>query len=263
MTTELPTEYLDRFSGVARLYGAEALPRLHNAHVAVIGIGGVGSWSAEALARSGIGTITLVDLDEVCVTNVNRQLPAHTGNIGKFKVHAVAERLRLINPSIDVREEIAFFSEKNADDLLGRNFDCVIDTIDDARLKALLIGSCREKNLPLVVAGGAGGKQNPAAVSTGDLAFTTNDKLLRLLRRELRRDYQFPHEEAKEPFGIRCVFSTENAKFPWSDGSVRTDPEPGNHLKLNCETGFGTSAPVTGTFGFAAASEAIAEILTD
>ena len=118
MSETLPAEYLDRFSGIARLYGADALPSLINAHVAVIGIGGVGSWTAEALARSGVGTITLIDMDEVCVTNVNRQLPAHDGNVGRFKVHALAERLKLINPEIVIREEVAFFNEKNADAML-------------------------------------------------------------------------------------------------------------------------------------------------
>tara|TARA_R110000850_G_scaffold49460_8_gene122024 strand:- start:433 stop:1242 length:810 start_codon:yes stop_codon:yes gene_type:complete len=263
VTEELPSEYLDRFGGIARLYGAKALPRLLNAHIAIIGIGGIGSWTAEALARSGVGSITLIDLDEVCVTNVNRQLPAHNGNIGRFKVHAVAERLRLINPSIKVYEEVAFFTEKNSSQLLANNYDCVVDAIDDSLQKALLIATCRDKEIPLVVVGGAGGKQNPACVSTDDLAFATHDNLLRLVRRDLRSHYQFPHEEAKAPFGFRCVFSTENAKFPWSDGSVRSDPEPRSDLKLDCESGFGTSTPVTGTFGFAAASEAIAEVLTN
>lgn len=262
MSEELPSEYLDRFSGVARLYGAGALPRLLNAHIAVIGLGGVGSWTAEAIARSGIGNITLIDLDEVCVTNVNRQLPAHDGNVGRFKVHAVAERLKLINPKVVIHEEVAFFTEKNADDILGRDFDCIVDAIDDVKQKSFLIATCRDRKLSLVVAGGAGGKRNPAAVSTDDLAFATNDRLLRLVRKKLRQNYDFPPENTKAPFGFRAVFSTENARFPWADGTVREEPEPGSHLRLNCDTGFGTATPVTGTFGFAAASEAIAEILT-
>lgn len=260
---DLPKGYLDRFSGLARLYGEEGLARLHRAHIAVIGIGGVGSWTAEALARSGVSEITLIDLDEVCITNVNRQLPAHEGNVGRFKVHAVAERLRLINPDLILHERTAFFNERSADELLAPAYDCVVDAIDEVKAKAFLIATCRDRRIPLVVAGGAGGKRNPAAVSSGDLAFATNDRLLKLIRKKLRRHYDFPEEQSKAPFGIRAVFSTENARYPWSDGTIHDEPEPGSHLRLNCETGFGTSTPVTGTFGFAAAAEAIEVVLAD
>lgn len=252
---------MDRFSGLARLYGEDALPRLHRAHIAVIGIGGVGSWTAEALARSGVGEITLIDLDEVCITNVNRQLPAHDGNVGRFKVHAVAERMRLINPDLVVHEQTAFFTERNSDELLAPRFDCIVDAIDDVKPKAFLIATCRDRGQPLVVAGGAGGKRNPARVQTDDLAYATNDRLLKLIRKTLRRDYGFPEELSKAPFGIRAVFSTENARYPWADGTVHDEPEPGSHLRLNCETGFGTATPVTGTFGFAAAAEAVEVVL--
>ena len=263
MSETLSAEYLDRFSGIARLYGANALPKLINAHVAVIGIGGVGSWTGEALARSGVGTITLIDMDEVCVTNVNRQLPAHEGNVGRFKVHALAERLKLINPEIVIHEEVAFFSAKNSEAILSGNFDCIIDAIDDVTQKAFLIAACRDRGISLVVVGGAGGKQNPATVRTDDLAYATNDRLLKLVRKKLRQNYDFPPENSKTPFGFRSVFSVENAKFPWSDGTIREDPEPGSHLRLSCDNGFGTATHVTGTFGFAAASEAITEILTN
>jgi len=260
--TDFPTDYLDRFSGVGRLYGQGALERLRGAHVGVVGIGGVGSWTAEALVRSGVGSVTLVDLDEVCVTNVNRQLPALEGNVGRPKVEAVAERLRLIHPGCEVREEVAFLTESSADRLLGAGFDALVDAIDDARRKAFLVAACRERELPLVAAGGAGGKRNPAAVSTADLAFATNDRLLRLVRRILRREHGFPAEASGEPFGARAVFSTENARFPWSDGTVRAEPEPGSHLRLDCDAGFGTAAMVTGSFGFAAASEALEIVLS-
>ncbi|NLT70301.1 MAG: tRNA threonylcarbamoyladenosine dehydratase [Verrucomicrobiaceae bacterium] len=257
----LSTDYLDRFSGLARLYGAAALPKLLRAHVAVIGIGGVGSWTAEALARSGVGELTLIDLDEICVTNTNRQLPALVGHIGRPKVSAMAERLRLINPELVVHEEIGFFTEATLDRLLSRGYDCIVDGIDDARLKALLIASCRDRSLPLIVAGGAGGKSNPAAVRVADLSGASHDRLLRLVRKELRRHYGYPSEASHEPFQVRAVYSEENARFPWSDGSVRTDPEPGATRRINCETGFGSATPVTGTFGFAAAAEAIQAIL--
>ncbi len=261
MSEILSQGYLDRFSGLARLYGKFALPRLRNAHVAVLGLGGVGSWTVEALTRSGIGKITLIDLDDICITNSNRQLPAIEGQIGRPKVTALAERMKLINPEIEIQERIKFFTRSTADELLCPSYDCVIDAIDHAEQKAFLIVTCLERKIPLVMVGGAGGKQDPAGVSTNDLAFATNDRLLKLVRRDLRNHYGFPREEAKAPVGVRAVFSTENAKYPWEDGSVRADPEPGSHLRLNCDTGFGSAAPVTGTFGFAAASEAIRIVL--
>jgi tRNA A37 threonylcarbamoyladenosine dehydratase len=258
---ELSNDFLDRFSGLGRLYGAGALERLRRAHVAIIGTGGVGSWTAEALARSGVGRITLIDPDEICVTNSNRQLPALAGTFGRLKITVLAERLRLIHPELEVIEVPSFFTTSNASTLLAGGFDVVVDGIDDVKLKALLIALCRDLRLPLVVSGGAGGKRNPAAVRTEDLAFATNDRLLRLVRRELRRDHRYPHESAQEPFGARAVFSIENARYPWADGTIREDPEPGSHLRLNCESGFGSATPVTGTFGFAAAAEAIEIIL--
>jgi tRNA A37 threonylcarbamoyladenosine dehydratase len=257
---ELSTDYLDRFSGLARLYGAGALERLHRAHVAVIGTGGVGSWTAEALARSGVGRLTLIDPDEICVTNTNRQLPALSGNYGRPKIAVIAERLRRIHPGIEVVEIASFFTEGNALSLLQTGYDAVVDGIDDVRLKALLVATCRDLGQPLVVSGGAGGKRNPAAVRADDLAFATNDRLLRLVRKELRQHHGYADESHRAPFGVRAVFSIENARYPWADGTVREDPEPGGHLRLNCETGFGSATPVTGTFGFATAAEAI-EIL--
>lgn len=251
----------DRFSGIARLYGTAARERLRTARFLVIGIGGVGSWTAEALARYGVAEIVLVDLDEVCITNTNRQLPAHEGNIGRFKVTAVAERLRSIDPELSVIERAAFFTERTADEILGEGFDCVVDAIDDVKHKAYLVATCRDRDQALVVAGGAGGKRNPAKVSTGDLAFATNDRLLKLLRKRLRKHYGFPDEASKAPFGCRAVFSSENARYPWADGTIRDEPEPGHELMLDCNTGFGTATPVTGTFGFTAAAEAVELVL--
>lgn len=261
MNPPLSDAYLDRFSGLARLYGDGALARLRRSRVTVIGTGGVGSWTAEALARSGVGRIVLVDPDEVCVTNTNRQLPALDGHYGRPKIEAIAERLRSINPELEVEERPVFFTPNTAAELLEDACDAVVDGIDDAKLKALLVVSCAERGLPLVASGGAGGKRDPSAVRTADLAFATNDRLLRLVRKELRRRHGYPPESAKTPFGVRSVFSTENARYPWSDGTVREDPEPGSHLRLDCESGFGTAAMVTGAFGLAAAAEAVALLL--
>lgn len=261
MNRELSSDYLDRYSGIGRLYGNDAMPHLRSTHIAVIGIGGVGTWTAEALARSGVGELTLVDLDEICITNINRQLHALDGQIGKPKVTALAERLRLINPAIVIHEEIAFFTEATAERFLEPRHDCIVDAIDSVKQKAFLIASCKARGIPIVAVGGAGGKRNPAKLATDDLAFATNDRLLRLIRKQLRRNYDFPPEILKEPWGIPAVYSTENARFPWSDGTVREDPEPGSELRLNCDSGFGTSAMVTGAFGLTAAAEAIRVVL--
>lgn len=227
----------------------------------MIGIGGVGSWTVEALARSGVGELTLIDLDSVCITNTNRQLHAVDGQIGREKVDAIADRVKLINPEVIVHREIDFFTENSADRLLSEHFDCVVDAIDSITHKCYLIACCRDRDIPIVVSGGAGGKSDPTAVSRDDLAFATNDRLLKMVRKRLRRDYGFPPEPTRIPFDMPAVFSTENAKYPWADGTVCEIPEPGSALKLDCESGFGTATQVTGTFGFAAASEAIRLII--
>ncbi len=253
--------YTQRFSGLGRLYGKKGLERLCSAHIAVVGIGGVGSWTVEALARSGVGEITLVDLDSICVTNTNRQIHALEGQIGREKARAMAERARLINPEVIVHSEVEFFTDKTANQLLSNQFDCVVDAIDSITHKCALIGNCRARNIPIVVCGGAGGKMDPTAVSRDDLAFATNDKLLKILRKHLRATYGFPLEPTREPFHIPAVYSKEKSRFPWSDGSVCNIPEPGSGLRLDCSSGLGTAAHVTGTFGFAAAAEAIRLVL--
>ena len=255
--TWMNSDYLQRFSGIARLYGTAALEKLHTSHIAVIGIGGVGSWSVEALARSGVGTLTLIDMDDICITNTKRQVHATDGQIGREKVAAMAERVKLINPEIIIHTVTDFFTEATQQELLDPSYDCVVDAIDSLKHKCLLIASCRERTIPLVVCGGAGGKSDPTCVSCADLAFATNDRLLKLTRKTLRRYYDYPSEVSREPFGATAIYSTQNPRFPWSDGTVRNESEPGSGLKLDCDSGFGTATQVTGAFGFAAAAEAI------
>jgi len=254
-------DYWDRFSGLARLYGLAGLHRLSRARIAVVGVGGVGSWTAESLARSGVGHLALVDLDEICITNTNRQVHALDGEVGRFKASALVERLRRIHPGGEFVEALAFFTENTAERLLAPGYDCVVDAIDRIPDKACLIAACVERGIPVVVAGGAGGKRRPAEIAVGDLAATSNDGLLRLVRRELRKRYGFPEADSGKLFGVRAVYSREVASFPWSDGTVRSEAEPGAALRLNCDTGFGTSSAVTGTFGLAAAAEAIEAVL--
>ena len=250
-----------RFSGVARLFGMDALARLRAAHVCVIGIGGVGSWAVEALARSGIGRLTLIDLDEVCISNVNRQLHALNAYVGQPKVEVMAERVRGINPECEVRAVPEFFTESTAGSLLEPPYDFVVDAIDSLAQKCRLIALCRDKTISLVTCGGAGGRRDPTQVRVTDLAFTTHDRLLQKVRDKLRKDFGFPRGEKK--FGIDAVYSPESPVFPSRDGTVCAQREAsadGQSLRLNCDSGFGTAAFVTGAFGFVAAARVVQHI---
>jgi tRNA A37 threonylcarbamoyladenosine dehydratase len=252
------SDYDFRFGGIGRLYGVDAMARLRAAHVCVIGLGGVGSWTVEALARSGLGQLTLVDLDEVCVSNVNRQLHAINADIGRSKAEVMAERVRGINPECTVHPANEFFTEATAGTLLARQYDFVVDAIDSLANKCLLIARCRDQDLPLITCGGAGGRRDPTAVRIEDLALTTHDRLLQKVRDKLRRDFGFPRGEKK--FGIAAVYSPESPVFPARDGTVCAQREAarnGESLRLNCDSGFGTAAFVTGTFGFVAAAHVI------
>lgn len=250
----MATDVSARFGGLERLLGGGSLEKLAAAHVCVVGVGGVGSWTVEALARSGIGALTLVDLDDVCVTNINRQLSALDGTIGRPKVEVLAERVREINPECHVTVRTEFFTETSADEILeAAKFGYVVDAIDSLKNKCLLVVKCVGKRIPLVVSGGAGGRSDPSQIKTDDLAFTTRDQLLRDVRKRLRQRFGFSRD-LKKPFGVRAVYSTEPAMFPWSDGTVCTEPEAGSDAAINCEAGMGTACFLTGAFGFAAAS---------
>ena len=248
--------YTERFGGVGRLLGREALARLQAAHVCVIGVGGVGSWTVEGLARSGVGALTLIDLDDVCVTNVNRQLPALDGQIGRPKVAVLADRVRLINPACRVTALTEFFTAATAEAMLGPGFDCVVDAIDHTGNKALLIAECVRRGFSCVTVGGAGGKRDATRIRAADLGEAQGDDLLRLVRKKLREDHGFA-AGAGNRYGVRSVYSMERPVFPWADGTCQAAPEPGGRLKLDCASGFGTAVWVTGAFGLAAAQEAV------
>jgi tRNA A37 threonylcarbamoyladenosine dehydratase len=253
------TDYFERFGGVARLVGRAGLERLRAAQVCVVGVGGVGSWVVEGLARSGVGALTLIDLDDVCVTNVNRQLPAMDGTIGRPKVEVLAERVRAIAPECRVEAVMEFFTAASAERLLATKFDFVVDAIDKLANKALLIAEGRRRGMNVLTVGGAGGKRDATQVRTGDLGDSWGDELLRQVRKKLRKDHGFAHGEqtGKMHWGIRCVWSSELPVFPWANGTCASEPEPGSELALDCESGFGTGVFVTGAFGLAAAGEVV------
>ncbi len=257
------SDYHQRFGGIARLYGRSGLDRLRTARVAVIGIGGVGSWAVEALARSGVGHLTLVDLDEICLTNVNRQLHAMDGHIGRQKAAVMAERVRTIHPDCEVTEIQAFFTERNAAELLGGRIDAVLDAIDTTRHKSLLLAECHRRGLAVVTCGAAGGRRDPTRIKVADLAFAGKDPLLGQVRRRLRAEHGFPKippHEKPQPFGIEAVFSEEPPVFAQCDGEVGAERPEGAATRLTCEAGLGTAAHVTACFGMIAAGRLIGRL---
>ena len=256
MAGDFSPDYLDRFGGMARLVGTVGLAKLRNAHVCVIGVGGVGSWTVEALVRSGIGALTMIDLDDVCITNVNRQLPAMDGTIGHPKTAVLAARMRLIHPDCRLMEVPDFVTENNLGRLLAGPFDCVIDAVDRTGIKTAIIAHCFRANMPVITVGGAGGRRDATAIRAGDLALSQGDLLLRGVRKRLRRDHAFPKGEFTQ-FGIPCIYSAEAQVFPWADGTCRSEAEADSTLRLDCAGGFGAAGFVTGAFGFAAAGEAV------
>ncbi|MCC7373335.1 MAG: tRNA threonylcarbamoyladenosine dehydratase [Verrucomicrobiales bacterium] len=257
----LTEDFSTRFAGISRLFGPAALAGLRQAHVAVVGLGGVGSWTVEALARSGIGALTLIDLDEVCLSNVNRQLPAIDGAFGQFKAEVLAERVRRIHPECRIQPVVEFFTESTAERLLAGGYSAVVDAIDAVGNKARLLAGCRARGIPVIACGGAGGRTDPTRLRCVDLAEASHDRLLSAVRRQLRRDYGFPG--TGKPMEIACVVSTEPVVLPPAeceggagDGTATetVEAEDRGSKRLGCDWGYGSAAFVTGAFGFAAAS---------
>lgn len=257
--------YLDRFSGIGRLYGLTALEKFRSSHVGIVGIGGVGCWAAECLARSGVGSLTLIDADDLCVTNTNRQIHALDGTYGKPKVGVMADRLRSIQPEIKITERQEFLSNKNVDDFLNTGFDYVIDAIDAVRAKCVLLATCRERGVPIIACGGAGGRRDVTRISITDLARTRDDALLMTVRKRLRDEHRFPKArpgEKVKKFGIEAVFSQELPLYPTCDGGVSHDRPDDMPAGLRCDAGYGTATHVTAVFGMLAAGRVLEKLAT-
>lgn len=242
-----------RFQGVAKIYGTQGYEKFTQAHVCVIGLGGVGSWVVEALARSAIGELTLVDMDHVAESNINRQLQATDETLGKAKGQALAERIASINPGCKVHLVDDFISPENQAEILGRGYDWVIDCIDNFRTKASLIHYCRRNKIKLMTMGGAGGMSDPSKIHIVDLSKTRQDPLLAKTRKLLRQEYGFPENPSRR-FGIPCVYSVEHLIYPDGSGGV-TKQKPAESVAtgLSCAEGFGSAVCVTAPFGFYAA----------
>jgi tRNA threonylcarbamoyladenosine dehydratase len=249
-----------RFGGLRRLYGVAAYAHVRQARVAVVGVGGVGSWTAEALARSGVAELTLIDLDHVAESNINRQVHATTPSIGQAKVQALKERIALIHPGCVVHTIEEFVDEDNAAALLGAQpLDGVVDCCDQVRAKAAVAVWAQSQGLPVVSVGAAGGKLQPHLLEVADLSDVTHDPLLASLRQRWRQRHQGAR---KGPMGLRCVFSREAVKPP-QDAVCDADgkPEAGQgDGTLNCH-GYGSSVTVTATFGMVAAAEIIGGVI--
>lgn len=250
-----------RFAGIDRLYGRGSVARLAASHVVVVGVGGVGSWLAEALVRSGLGRVTLIDADEVCVSNCNRQSHALDGQFGRAKVTVLAERLRAINPDLGVEAIAEFLTAGNLERLLDRDQNLVVDVCDAFRSKVEMIHWCRRNKRALIVCGSAGGRSDPTRVQVRDLSRTEHDALLSLIRKKLRAEHGFPRNRDRY-FGIPAVYSLENVRYPQADGSVCGQRPPGEGgLKLDCGGGLGAAMHVTAAFAMAAAAKAIEKLL--
>ncbi|NNG74750.1 tRNA threonylcarbamoyladenosine dehydratase [Acinetobacter sp. ANC 4277] len=248
--TDLPEddEYERRFAGVEKIYGDEAFRQYEHSHVMVIGIGGVGSWAVEALARTGIGELTIIDMDVVAASNINRQLPAMSSTLGREKIEVMAERCHSINPRIKINLVDDYLTPDNVKELLENKPDVVLDCIDDVKAKLALILHCRFNKIPLIVSGGAGGKLDPLKIRVADLSKTEQDPMLAKLRSQLRA--KGICKKAKEKFGITCVYSIDN---PFSSADVC--PSAG----LRCG-GYGSAVVVTSSFAMVAVSEVLKKL---
>ncbi len=268
-TTQVESNYMlhRRFDRFGRLVGDEKMEKLFRAHVCVIGLGGVGSWAAESLARSGIGRLTVVDFDDICITNANRQLHALQGLVGQKKAQVMAERLRKINPQAKVEDLVMFYNQETSDEILGRKPDFILDCIDNLTAKSHLITRALELGIPLITATGAGARLDPSKVKIADLSESHTDPMAAQLRKILRAKHQFPKVEGS--FGVPCVFSDETPMQP-----VALHYDNGEGFKCVCPQGqndlhscdrrnviYGNASFVTGTFGFTMASWVVRKIV--
>ncbi len=245
--------------GLVRLYGRSGWERLRRASVCVVGVGGVGSWVVEALARSGIGAITLIDPDEVCPSNINRQLPALYSTTGRPKAEVLKERIADLAPDCRVNVALEFLVPGNVDRLMEPGFDYVVDAVDRMSVKACLIHSVRQSGGRVITVGGSGGRRDPAFIRVDDLGVTGRDNLLRQVRRKLRRDYGWEKGNGHS-YGVPAVFSTEPQVYPSSDGGVSCLAPDDPLLRLDCAEGFGSAAFVTGAFAFHASARVVRDL---
>ncbi len=257
----LSENYLQRFSGLSRIYGLDALEHLQHAKFCIVGVGGVGSWAAEAAARSGIGSITLIDHDDIELTNTNRQIHTLQNTLGHSKVETLTERILQINPECECTAIDDLVTRANLEQFDFQQYDYVIDAIDHAVQKLSLLHYLRRNKIKLVSTGGAAGLTDPSKIEVADLTRTFNDPLLAKVRANLRHQLNYTRNP-KRRFGIDCVYSTQQAVYPAADGTISYEkPESEHQTTLDCATGLGSFVGVTASFGFTALSHAIGKYL--
>ena len=273
----LENTHFRRFAGLNRLYGEGATERLARAHVCIVGVGGVGSWAVEALARCGVGTLSLIDADHVVESNVNRQIQALPENFGKAKITALAERIAQINPDCVVHEVDDFIGQDTLE-LIAADADVVLDCTDQVKAKFAMIQFCQRRRQKILVCGAAGGKTDATRIQQADLAQSIQDPILSKIRQQLRRAQRETHPAAKSKksklakntkLNVPVLFSDEAVRYPeleQAQCSIDTDDSGKNSANaiapqgLNC-AGFGSSVMVTASFGMAAAQWAVAQLL--
>ena len=253
-------DYSERFGAIGRLYGTAGAEVLRSAHICVVGIGGVGSWVVEALARSGVGAITLIDHDDISLTNINRQLHTLDTTVGHSKVEEMAGRVLQINPDCQCHAIDDLLTEGNLEKYLSPEFDYVIDAIDSIRHKAAMIYYCRRNKIPIITTGGAGGLTDPTSIQIIDLSRTYNDPLASKVRSKLRSQYGFS-KNPKRRFGVECVFSPQQHHYPKADGTVCPRKPGVKGVTLDCNLGYGSATMITASFGFAATARAINKLI--
>ncbi|MFM2317598.1 MAG: tRNA threonylcarbamoyladenosine dehydratase [Thiothrix sp.] len=260
MKTGYELDIKRRFGGIARTYGDRGLQSFQAAHVCVVGVGGVGSWAVEALARSAIGRLTLIDLDNVAESNINRQLPALSSTIGAAKIEVLKTRILDINPSCQVHLIEDFIELATIPQFIHKEMDYVIDCIDNFRVKAALIAYCKRHKIRIISLGGAGGQRDPSQIRIGDLARSQHDPLLARVRKQLRQDYHFSRNP-KRRFEVACVWSDEPMRFPNAIGEMSTErPHDTAATGLSCAGGLGSVMTVTASFALFAVSHVLEKL---
>ncbi|MEM7258408.1 MAG: tRNA cyclic N6-threonylcarbamoyladenosine(37) synthase TcdA [Pseudomonadota bacterium] len=247
------------FAALARLYGDAALEHIKRSHCCVVGIGGVGSWVAETLARSAVGSITIIDHDDIAPSNINRQVHADTGTVDKSKVDVMAARIRAINPHCNCHAIDDMLVPNNIEKYIDQRYDYVIDAIDTVRSKVALIYHCRRNAIPVITVGGAGGRTDPTRVAIADLNKTNNDSLAAKVRKRLRAQHGWTRNPARR-FGVECVFSDQQPMFPQGDGTVGQSKPVTAGTTLDCNTGYGSFIGVTAAYGLVAASRVLEKL---
>ena len=258
-------QFEEKFGSLARVYGEAALAQIRHSHICIVGIGGVGSWAVEALARSGVSQLTLVDGDSISRSNSNRQIHTLESTLGKAKTEVMRARVLDINPECVVHSIDTNIDDDNLREILerqheGKHYDAVIDAIDSIKFKATMIYCCKRNKIPIVTTGGAGGLTDPTLIEIKDLTKTWNDPLAASVRARLRFKYHYTRN-LQRSFGVPCVFSSEQQRYPDKDGQPGYRKPGVSGLSLDCHSGYGSSVMVTASFGFVAASCALDLVL--